>query len=105
MTDDEVNDTPDGVRPAVLTDGDVQEFLTRHGGTAAAGAFPMRFAPEDGQPHPGNRVFRAPVELPDGRYLVISFSFGQDNADAMLAWKPVWHALEGPVTRQELEGQ
>jgi hypothetical protein len=93
----------------VLSDGEVTAFLTEHCGAAGASMFPMRIAPEDGQPHPGkDKVFRTPVQVYGHaagaeQYVVISWSFGQPSDDEMLNWRPVWRKLEGPMTRAELD--
>lgn len=84
-----------------LTEDQVLAALAAHGVTAPP--FPLRMEPADGQPHPGGRVFWFPVILADGRYLGIAWSFGQPSDDAMESWKPVWHAVHGPMTREELE--
>lgn len=86
-----------------LTEGDVQAFLTERGGPGTAAGVPMRYQMEDGQDHPGDKVFRVPVPLPDGCYLVLSFTMGYDSEDPVEAWKPFWKKLEGPVTLGELE--
>lgn len=93
----------DGYLPweAPMTDEEVLAVIRQYAGEAAAVSFPMRLEPAGD--HPGDKVFRVPVPLPDGRYLAVAFSFGQPDADAMANWKPRWHRVDGPATREELE--
>jgi hypothetical protein len=88
---------------SALTDEEVLDFVTEFAGAQAAGKLPLRIAPQDGQ-DPGDKVFRLPVQCPDGTYLAVAFKFGQDNPeDAMTAWKPRWQHLDGPMTLEELQ--
>lgn len=87
-----------------MTDDEVIAKVFEHGGAGAVAGFPMRIAPDGG--HPGDKVFRLPVALPqlDGEmYLAVSFSFGQPSDDAMEDWRPRWQSVDGPMTREELE--
>jgi hypothetical protein len=84
-----------------VTEDEVLAALAAHG--VDAPPFQLRMKPYDGQEHPGERVFWFPVLLADGRYLGVSWSFGQPDPDPELDWKPVWHAVHGPVTQSELE--
>jgi hypothetical protein len=65
------------------------------------GTFPRRMEPSG--EHPGNKVFRVPVATADGRFMAVSFSFGQPDDDEALNWAPVWHCVDGPFTREQLE--
>jgi hypothetical protein len=84
-----------------MTDEEVLAFLAAHG--VSGFPFPVRAEPSDGQDHPGDRVFWYPVLLDDGRYLAIAWQFGQPDPDEAANWKVRWHAVHGPVTREELE--
>jgi hypothetical protein len=86
-----------------MTDEEVLEFVQEHAGPAVAAAFPVRIAPQAGQDHPGDKVFRIPVSAGNGQYIAVGFSFGQPSDDEMLSWKPRWCSLHGPMTREELE--
>lgn len=83
----------------VLDESQVLEFLRAN----EAPDIPMRFQPQDDQDHPGDKVFPMGVPLGNGRYLLLTFSFGEDSEDAMEAWKPVWHTMAGPMSLEEIQ--
>lgn len=64
--------------------------------------FELRQQPVNG-PHPGERVFRFPRQLPDGSYVAVAWSFGRPDPDEALNWLPVWHSVDGPMTLAELQ--
>lgn len=84
-----------------MTTDEVLAALAKYG--ILVPPFPLRLEP-DGD-HPGDKVYRFPVPLADGRYLAVSWSFGQPNDDELRNWEPVWHAVDGPMTRAELEAR
>jgi hypothetical protein len=85
-----------------MTTDEVIAHLDQAGVPAATlNAFPRRMEPSG--EHPGDKVFRVPVATGDGRFMAVSFSFGRPDADEALNWAPVWRAVDGPFTRQELE--
>jgi hypothetical protein len=86
----------------VMTEDEVFAALREHDLPPSALPY-TRAEPVAGQPHPGDRVFRFPVELPDGRYLAVAWSFGQPSDDEVENWKIRWHAVEGPMDRAQLE--
>lgn len=87
---------------ALLTYEQVVETLAEFGAVHAERAFPPRIQPSGS--HPGQeKVFRIPVALPDGMFLVVAFSFGQPSDDAVENWRPLWRSVDGPMTREELE--
>jgi hypothetical protein len=53
--------------------------------------------------HPGDKVFRMPVPARDGRFMAVSFMFGQPDADEELNWALRWVAVQGPATLEELQ--
>lgn len=85
-----------------MTDEEVFAVLAGYGVSPSALPF-VRTEPQDGQPHPGDRVFRFPVVLGEDSYLAVAWSFGQPDPDEMLNWHLVWHSVDGPMTRDELE--
>lgn len=88
----------------VLDDEDVQAVILEFAGEEARSTFPMRYEPDTGQEHPGDRVLIRPVLCPDGRYLAVSFRMGhEDQEDEMDSWKPEWLGIDGPFTMGELE--
>ncbi len=84
-----------------MTEDEMLAALAEHGITDPP--FPVRAEPDGA--HPGDRVFWFPVALPDGRYLGVSWSFGHPSEVAEDDWKIRWHAVEGPLTREELEAK
>jgi len=83
-----------------MTEDEVRAVLAGCG--ADASRFPWRLGPQDGQEAPEG-TFIWPVELADGRYLACSFSFGKEDPDPALSWKPSWRKVEGPMTLAELQ--
>lgn len=81
-----------------MTDEEVLSALAVYGGGQN---MVMRLQPQG--EHPGTRRFPMPVELADGSYMAVIFSFGQASDDAMEDWKPAWHAVEGPMTLEQLK--
>lgn len=84
-----------------MTDDEVLAVIREHAGDEVADRIPMRLQPQGD--HPGEKEFRMPVPLEDGRYLAVRFTFGTESDDAMESWKPTWIAVDGPSTREELE--
>lgn len=82
-----------------MTTDEMLAALAEHGIDSAP--FPMRVQP-DGE-HPGDKVFRFPVQLDDGRFLAVAWSFGQSDPDEMLNWLPHWHSVDGPMSLAELQ--
>lgn len=83
-----------------MTTEEMLAALAAHGVTDPASKVYLRAEPEG--EHPGDRVFRTPVQLADGRYLVVSWSFGQPSDDAMDDWVPAWRSVDGPMTRAQV---
>lgn len=85
-----------------MTTDEVTAAIAEHGLPPEAIPY-TRAEPKDGQEHPGDRVFIFPLELPDGRYLAVSWSMGYPSDDEMTSCENRWHSVAGPFTRPELE--
>jgi hypothetical protein len=86
----------------MMTDDEVLDVLSEFGVETEPPPFPMRMEPS-GAEHPGDKVFRFPVPLPDGNYLAVSWMFGYPDPDEMINYKVRWQSVDGPFTRDALE--
>jgi hypothetical protein len=85
-----------------MTEGEVAAALAAHG--AAMTALPYtRAEPEDGQDHPGDRVFVFGVQLAEDSWLAVRWKMGYPSDDEMTSCKLRWQSVDGPVTRAGLE--
>lgn len=87
-----------------MTDAQVLAALAAHADPVALSSFQqlqMRYEVTNGT-LPTDRVLYAPVACPDGKYMAASFTLEKD-ADDDGRWATVWHAVQGPMTRQELQ--
>jgi hypothetical protein len=108
VTEDELYQQATGQLPAAAVDGDlsddhVRTLVARYAGQDVADALATRFEPQDGQPHPGDRVFVTPVKLLDGKFLALAWMFGQPDPDEVRNWKVRWHSVRGPLSLDELK--
>jgi hypothetical protein len=88
-----------------VTQGEVLAALEACASPAAVADFRMLQTRYEvsGQLAPDS-VLCAPVACPDGRYMAVLFSLRPHQASGgSQSWETVWHSVEGPMSRQELE--